>query len=147
MRRTKHEDYEPCADPNARRPGCTRPQLERLRFWNGRFLVARDLRDQQEDLIRRLEYHQSFAHGEGVLCGFEIREHPREQCRDRYLVVESGMAYDCCGRTLWMPECRVVEIPRPKNEEKEETDQPDEPEKYPDEPDKKEQQEKYEQQQ
>lgn len=94
--------------------------LERLRFWNGRFLVARDLRDQQEDLIRRLEYHQSYAHGEGVLCGFEVREHPREKCRDRYLLVESGMAYDCCGHTLWMPDCRVVEIPAEELDEKEE---------------------------
>lgn len=111
MSRVKHEHYDPCGDPNSRRPGCERPMLERLRFWNGRFLVARDLRDQQEDLIRRLEYHQSFAHGEGVLCGFEVRQHPRETCRDRYLVVESGMAYDCCGHTLWMPDCRVVEIP------------------------------------
>jgi hypothetical protein len=111
MRRSKHDHYDPCADPDAR-PGCARPALERLRFWNGRFLVARDMRDQQDDLIRRLEYHQSFAHGEGVLCGFEVREHPRESCRDRWLLVESGMAYDCCGHTLWMPEGRLVEFPK-----------------------------------
>src|SRR5687768_12725916 len=118
MSRAKHDHYDPCGEPGSR-PGCDRPLLERLRFWNGRFLVARDLRDQQEDLIRRLEYHQSFAHGEGILCGFGVREHPREQCRDRWLLVDSGMAYDCCGHTLWMPDCRLVEIPLPEK--------PDEP--------------------
>jgi hypothetical protein len=124
MSRTTLDRPDPCPDP-ATKPGCARPALERLRFWNGRFLVARDLRDQQDDLIRRLEYHQHFAHGEGILCGFQVREHPRESCRDRWLVVDPGMGYDCCGRTLWSPECQAVEFPAP----------PPPPEKEPDEPD------------
>jgi hypothetical protein len=111
--------------------------LERLRFWNGRFLIARDLRDQQEDLIRRLEYHQSFAHGEGILCGFQVTEHPRPECRDKWLVVEPGMGYDCCGRTLWMPQSRVVEIeiPRPQDDEDKDGEEPEEERsKYPEQP-------------
>jgi hypothetical protein len=107
-----NDPYDPCAgEPNGE-SGCARPPLERLRFWNGRFMVARDLRHQQDDLIRRLEYHQHFAHGDGILCGFRVRRHPRDDCDRDWLVVDGGMAYDCCGRTLWMPEPRAVRIPR-----------------------------------
>lgn len=114
----EQDHHDPCAGDTSGGPGCARPPLERLRFWNGRFLVARDLRHQQDDLVRRLEYHQHFAHGEGILCGFGIRRHPRDDCRRDWLVVESGMAYDCCGRTLWMNEPRALRIPRdPSREE------------------------------
>jgi hypothetical protein len=112
MSRENDPHPDPCAGDLTGRPGCVFAPLERLRFWNGRFLVARDLRHQQDDLVRRVEYHQRFAHGEGVLCGFSVRRHPREECVNEWLVVEPGMAYDCCGRTLWMPEPRAVRIPR-----------------------------------
>lgn len=104
--------HDPCADDATAQPGCSTAPLERLRFWNGRFLVARDLRHQQDDLIRRLEYHQRFAHGEGILCGYRLRRHPRDECERDWLVVEAGMAYDCCGHTLWMPDAAAVRIPR-----------------------------------
>ncbi|MBI4520325.1 MAG: hypothetical protein HY701_05785, partial [Gemmatimonadetes bacterium] len=133
MSRVK-EPFDPCAEKESTSPGCYRPPLERLRFWNGRFLVARDLRDQQEDIIRRLEYHQSFAHGEGVLCGFQVQEHPREECRDRWLVIDPGMAYDCCGRTLWMPDRRAIEIPWPEEPAPGEADRPDRPPEAPEPP-------------
>ncbi|HET7460538.1 MAG TPA: hypothetical protein VFJ82_04800 [Longimicrobium sp.] len=107
----KDPHADPCAGDPTGRPGCVFAPLERLRFWNGRFLVARDLRHQQDDLVRRVEYHQRFAHGEGILCGYSVRRHPRRECVDEWLVVEPGMAYDCCGRTLWMPEPRAVRIP------------------------------------
>lgn len=112
-----HHPPDPCGGTDAPDGICRRPPLERLRFWNGRFLVARDLRDQQEDLIRRIEYHQSFAHGEGILCGFHVEEHPREDCRTRWIVVGPGMGYDCCGRTLWLTERRAVEVPWPERDD------------------------------
>jgi len=129
MSRTTQDPFDPCAEPTNGH-GCPRPPLERLRFWNGRFLVARDLRDQQDDLIRRLEYHQHFAHGEGILCGFQVREHPREDCRGNWLVIEPGMGYDCCGRTLWSPQRQALEFREPSKDEQGEegdTEEPEEP--------------------
>lgn len=98
------------ATPPASIVSCEQRPLERLRFWDGRFLVARDMRDQQASLILRSVYHQRYSHGTGVLCGFGVSEHPRPECRDRWVVVEPGMAYDCCGRTLLLTERRVAEF-------------------------------------
>jgi hypothetical protein len=120
----KTQQHDPCAEGDARH-GCERPPLERLRFWNGRFLVARDMEHQQDDLIRRLEYHQAHAHGEGILCGFDVRPHPRPECRDRFVVVTSGMAYDCCGHTLWLPCASVVELPPHREQDREPEQEPD----------------------
>lgn len=119
MSRTSHDPADPCIDPSPNGAGCPRPPLERLEFWDGQFLMARDLRDQQEHLIRRLQYHQRAAHGEGILCGFGIAPHPREKCRTDWVVVEPGMGYDCCGRTLWSSSAQVVRVPNPEQEEHE----------------------------
>lgn len=89
---------------------CVLRPLDRLRFWDGRFLVARDLRDQQASQILRTEYHQRFAHGTGVLCGFGVSGHPHPGCHERWVIVEPGMAYDCCGRTLLMTNRQAVEL-------------------------------------
>lgn len=101
---------DPCAAEEA---SCACEQFERLRFWDGRFLVARDLRDFQVSLIRRTALHQQLAHGAGVVCGFEItRHHDEINCPD-VIVISPGVAYDCCGRTLQSCQRRLKELHLP----------------------------------
>ena len=104
-------EIDHCANDEERIMDPEHEPLQRLRFWDGRFLVARDLRDQQHSFIRRTELHQRFSHGTGVACGYQVEDHPREECRGRWLVVSKGLAYACDGGALWMTEPRALELP------------------------------------
>src|SRR3546814_2046198 len=50
-------------------------------------------------------------HGWGVVVGLDVCSHPDPACRDRYVVVEPGIAIDCCGNDIFVCEPCVVEIP------------------------------------
>jgi hypothetical protein len=114
----------PCGPDTHAAGTCECRPFERLRFWNGRLLTARDLEDQQADLIRRIEEHQRHAHGYGVVCGLAVTRHPREECQDRYVVVEPGIAYDCCGHPLIVCERTIVEVPCPEPAGKRDAEEP-----------------------
>jgi hypothetical protein len=73
---------------------------ERLRYFTGRHMTARDFEREQD-------YHRSFRllhnrmlHGWGVVCGLHVVEHPTEKCRVDHVKVRCGFALDCCGREI-----------------------------------------------
>src|SRR3546814_11525680 len=68
-------------------------------YFTGRVLTARDLRDEQGYVLSRLRLRNRLFHGWGVVCGLDVCSHPDPACRDRYVVVEPGIALDCCGRS------------------------------------------------
>jgi hypothetical protein len=55
----------PCADDD----WCDDVPVERMRWFTGRFMTARDLTDEQRYLVGRRWLLNRVLHGEGVVCG------------------------------------------------------------------------------
>jgi hypothetical protein len=83
-----------------RKGDCEETMKERMNYFTGRHLTARDFRDEQLHHRTHRFLHNRMLHGWGVVCGLEVKEHPQDQCRDRYVQVGPGMAIDCCGREI-----------------------------------------------
>lgn len=82
--------------------GLTEPK--RTRYYDGKLLVARDLTDEQDYHRGHRHLHNAYLHGTGVVCGLKLTPHPAPDCRRDNLVLEPGLAIDCCGREIVVPE-------------------------------------------
>jgi hypothetical protein len=89
---------------------CGLHEPKRNAYFDGKLLTARDFTDEQDygRGLRRL--HNSLLHGTGTVCGLKIIQHPAAGCRNEYVVVEPGMALDCCGNEIIVPEKTGVNI-------------------------------------
>src|SRR5579863_3196174 len=76
------------------------PQLARNHYFTGKLLVERDFTDEQRYHVGKQLRHNRYLHGSGCVCGLKVKQHPNENCRDQYVVIEPGTAIDCCGREL-----------------------------------------------
>jgi hypothetical protein len=74
--------------------------MERMRWFTGRFVTSRDLTDEQRYLVGRRWLLNRLLHGEGVLCGLEVRRDERPDCAPTTVWLEPGVALDCRGREL-----------------------------------------------
>ena len=88
---------------------CGAITTERLRYFTGRHMTARDFADEQSYHRSHRLLHNRMLHGWGIVCGLEVRHHPNPDCRDRRVVVRCGMAIDCCGRELVIRQNVVTE--------------------------------------
>jgi hypothetical protein len=79
---------------------CDRLMRERMRYFMGRHLTACDFSDEQAYHRTHRLFHNRILHGWGVVCGFEVQQHKREDCREKYVQVSPGIAIDCCGREI-----------------------------------------------
>jgi DNA-binding beta-propeller fold protein YncE len=79
---------------------CDVPQLARNHYFTGKLLVERDFTDEQRYHAGKQQRHNQHLHGSGSVCGLKVKQHPNENCRDQYVVIEPGTAIDCCGREL-----------------------------------------------
>ena len=79
---------------------CATPQLARNNYFTGKLLVERDFREEQDYFLGKDRRHNQELHGWGVVCGLKVKQHPDENCRDRYVIVEPGTAIDCCGHEI-----------------------------------------------
>jgi hypothetical protein len=58
-------------------------------------------------------------HGWGIVCGLEVKYHPDKErrpdseCALRWVIVNAGVAIDCCGRELVLPKQTAYELPLP----------------------------------
>jgi len=75
-------------------------QLVRNNYFTGKMLVERDFTDEQRYHMGKQQRHARHLHGSGCVCGLKVKQHPNENCRDCYVVIEPGTAIDCCGREL-----------------------------------------------
>lgn len=89
-----HCDEEPAGG------ACGGLTTERLRYFTGRHMTARDFQDEQSYHRGYRHLHNRMLHGWGIVCGLEVRPHPSPQCRTQRVVVRCGMAIDCCGREI-----------------------------------------------
>jgi hypothetical protein len=79
---------------------CGALTTERLRYFTGRHMTARDFEDEQSYHHSHRLLHNRMLHGWGIVCGLQVRPHPNADCRTQRVVVRCGMAIDCCGREL-----------------------------------------------
>jgi hypothetical protein len=86
--------HEPC------QCGCGHIATERNRYFTGKFLTERDFAAEQEYFLSRHRLHNRLLHGSGIVCGLRVLPHRDNECALRWVVVEGGIAIDCCGREL-----------------------------------------------
>src|SRR6266511_668091 len=92
---------------------CDKLMQERLHYFTGRHLAARDFSDEQLYHRTHRYLHNRMLHGWGVVCGLEVVEHDQVDCRTKYVKVGAGLAIDCCGREIVVerPACCADEQP------------------------------------
>lgn len=79
---------------------CGITTMVRSRFFPGQLLVDGDLQLLVDYAATKDRLHNRFLHGAGVVCGLLVRCHP---CGGGQVVVEPGMALDCCGNDIIVP--------------------------------------------
>jgi DNA-binding beta-propeller fold protein YncE len=105
MHKTHAHPQEDCLE-------CNLEPMERLNYHTGQFLAERDMRDEQAYQIGKRHQHNHFLHGTGTVCGLKVLPHPNPECRDRFVVIQPGLALDCCGREIVVKEAVEVELER-----------------------------------
>lgn len=87
---------------------CKSLALERIRYFTGRHMTARDFSDGDAYHRSMRHLHNRVLHGWGIACGLEVRLHARPECG---VVIRCGMAVDCCGREVVIPKAVAQRIP------------------------------------
>jgi hypothetical protein len=101
MENAKHD--RECTD-------CDLATDERLNYFTGQFLAERDFRAEQEYQIGKHRQHNRYLHGYGTVCGLKIVEHPNPKCQERFVILEPGLALDCCGREIVVKEKVYIDL-------------------------------------
>ena len=108
---TKHHSrHTDCLLPPGCEHRCEDIPKELPNYFTGRLLTARDLRDEQHYLLSRLRLRHRLFHGWGVVCGLDVRPHPSADCPN-HVVVEPGIAIDCCGNDIFVCDSVVLKLP------------------------------------
>src|SRR4051794_20575052 len=108
----RHKEIEMSTDCD---DGCEELATQRLRYFTGRNMTARDCADEQKFLQSRRHLHNRVLHGWGIVCGLDVHQHPAGSCRKDHVKVDCGLALDCCGREIPVPKS-VVPPPIPWHE-------------------------------
>lgn len=82
-------------------------QFERPRFLAGQVLTAEDLQGEQDYHRNKARLRNRYLHGWGVVDGLTVRISNDE------IVVSAGLALDCEGNELILPEERRLALPGP----------------------------------
>lgn len=90
---------------------CDIPVFCRNYYYRGKLLTERDFWDEQRYHRDKLRLHTRLLHGWGVVCGLAVKPHPH--CPQLRLVVEEGLAIDCCGHEIRVLKDSYVELPQP----------------------------------
>jgi DNA-binding beta-propeller fold protein YncE len=101
MENAKHD--RECTD-------CDLATDERLNYFTGQFLAERDFRAEQEYQIGKHRQHNRYLHGYGTVCGLKIVQHPNAECQERFVILEPGLALDCCGREIVVKEKVYIDL-------------------------------------
>ena len=88
---------------------CGAIETERNRYFHGKFMTPRDFRQEQAYVVSRQRLHNRALHGWGVVCGLGVIQHPGKGCEGS-VIVQTGLAIDCCGRELIVECDRVLDL-------------------------------------
>src|SRR5262249_52438610 len=86
---------------------CGEIASQRLRYFTGRYMTARDFRDEQAYHRSHRYLHNRMLHGWGVVCGLHVHPHKDPECAKDHVRVDCGFAMDCCGRELPLEHAEV----------------------------------------
>ena len=89
---------------------CDLHPFERNRYYDGKLLVTADFELEQNYVRRKDKLHNSMLHGEGAVCGLKIESHPNKSCAHQYVVLNPGLALDCCGHEIVVDERTVIDL-------------------------------------
>jgi hypothetical protein len=121
---------KPCGCQDRRehcQPGCGNIVAERNHYFTGKLMTARDFQGEQDYFLSRHTLHNRLLHGWGIACGLEVEYHPDRYPRDRtggppwnttdcaksWVRVRPGIAIDCYGRELVVPEDKYYKLQFP----------------------------------
>lgn len=89
---------------------CGLHQPQRNRYFEGKLLLEADFIGEQDYHRGHRQLHNSLLHGTGTVCGLKVIQHPSPGCRREFMVVEPGMALDCCGQEIIVPARTLVRV-------------------------------------
>jgi hypothetical protein len=76
----------------------------------GMLLEARSLALEHRYHTLRSNTHNIRLHDYGTVCGLRVEKHPSPQCVNSYAILRPGIALDCCGREIVVPEDLFVPL-------------------------------------
>lgn len=82
--------------------------FERNNYFCGKLMVDRDFLADQLYHMGKQRLHSSFLHGWGTVCGLKVDPHPH--CPNLRVVLHPGLAVDCWGREIFVPNRFEVEL-------------------------------------
>jgi len=82
--------------------------FERNNYFCGKMMVDRDFWADQLYHLRKQRLHTSYLHGWGTVCGLRVLPHPH--CPNLKVIVKPGLAIDCWGREIFVPDTLEVEL-------------------------------------
>lgn len=91
-------------------PECEISSFTRNHYFTGKLLVERDFRQEQAYYVDKLRLHEQRLHGWGVVCGLKVKQHENPACRNRFICIEPGLALDCCGHDIYVPEEDCIDL-------------------------------------
>ena len=82
---------------------CTKDlkSFQRNRYFYGKLLTVRDFEDEQRYFVEKQRLINRLIHGEGVVCGLKVED---IEGKDGFIHITPGVALDCCGREIVLPE-------------------------------------------
>jgi hypothetical protein len=100
---------------------CEIPHFRRNNYFYGKLLTARDFKDEQCYFNEKRWLINRMIHGWGVVCGLDVHfEDFGEECIQQdsscekkkrcKIVIEPGLAIDCCGREILVCEKQVITL-------------------------------------
>ncbi|MGV8937554.1 MAG: hypothetical protein ACOH2J_10555 [Allorhizobium sp.] len=89
---------------------CGLHEPKRNNYFDGKLLVSRDFIDEQDYGRGHRRMHNALLHGTGTVCGLKVVQHRADGCQNEFVVVQPGMALDCCGNEIIVPEQTGVNI-------------------------------------
>jgi hypothetical protein len=123
----RHRHEPPCNEKpttECESLACEAIVKERNRFFTGKYMTARDFNLERDYFLSRHRLHNRLLHGWGIICGLKVKPHPNSECQNRWIMVRSGIALDCCGRELILEKEAYLDLEaaEKKAAEKEETE-------------------------
>ncbi len=87
---------------------CKYNNFKRTRYFHGMLMTDRDFKEEQIYHNDKRKLLNKMLHGWGVVCGLEIKPIPNS----RTIVIKPGMALDCKGNEIYVPEEYSLNIDR-----------------------------------
>jgi hypothetical protein len=106
----KHSGCSGCGRPDCHCQECLYGPFTRNHYFTGKLLVERDFRDEQCYYVDKHLLHQQRLHGEGVVCGLLVHPHDSPACRDQFVIIDPGLALDCCGHDILVTRKEIVDF-------------------------------------